>query len=202
MAAPRKYSNAQRAAMFAFYEQGYTPAEIARRCKLGTASVDAFEIPRRTVQEIVTQMERERGGRLPKTLDDAASDLAAAFPKRILRTLNREVDRFDAKTRNGRPLSLEDLDRLKKISGICRELRTQAAVKKARESASPGVSGLAELARQMNGKPVDERSRGGNSPSPNLPDETPNYVIHDFVPGKKRRNGKPLPPGEMLGDTR
>ena len=67
MGAPRRYSDAQRAAMFALYEQGIQPAEIARRCAAGLTSVAPFQIPRRTAQEIVTGMARSRAERTCRT---------------------------------------------------------------------------------------------------------------------------------------
>ena len=123
MPAKRKYSDAQRAEMFRLHEQGYTAGEIARQCQLGTASTASFEIPRRTVAEIVTRMERQRGGRVPRSLDDAADPEAiAATPTRVLRILHRQLDRFDEKTRQGKSLSLDDMEIMKTATAIIRDL--------------------------------------------------------------------------------
>jgi hypothetical protein len=81
MAAPRKYNDAQRAAMFALHRQGCTPAEIARQCEAGLVSVARFSIPRRTVQSIVVGMAHELGdtGAQPDSdlsLEERINDMA------------------------------------------------------------------------------------------------------------------------------
>jgi hypothetical protein len=94
MAAPRKYSDAQRTAMFALYRQGYTPAEITRRCKAGLVSVEPFSIPRRTVQSIVVAMAGEIGDTHARpdadvSLEERLNDMTA----RLIRLVEREIRR-------------------------------------------------------------------------------------------------------------
>ena len=60
MAAPRKYTTEQREAAYRLFLDGKQSAEIARMCANGEAGVPAFEIPRRTVHDIVTGMQRDR----------------------------------------------------------------------------------------------------------------------------------------------
>ncbi|MGI9019208.1 MAG: hypothetical protein ACR2G3_00670 [Solirubrobacterales bacterium] len=95
MAAPRKYSDAQRAAMYSLYEQGYSVAEIVRRCEEGLASVAPFEIPRRTAQQIVTRIARERAQPVPKTVEELTEDDLERIPKRATRILAAELERIE-----------------------------------------------------------------------------------------------------------
>jgi hypothetical protein len=104
MAAIRRYSDAQRAAMFALYEQGCTAPEIARRCGEGTASVAPFQIPRRTVQQIVTAIARERKAKLPEKLEEIAEgQVFKTYPERVGRLLEGELDRLERKEHKGNP---------------------------------------------------------------------------------------------------
>jgi hypothetical protein len=73
ISAPRKYSNAQRAAMYRLYEAGMQPSEIVRACHEGTASVEPFEIPRRSCHDIVVRIARESRQETPQTIAEAGS---------------------------------------------------------------------------------------------------------------------------------
>ena len=58
MAAPRKYSDAQRAAMFALYRQGMIAAQIARKCEAGLVSIAPFSIPGEPSKGVVAMAQK------------------------------------------------------------------------------------------------------------------------------------------------
>ena len=153
MSAPRKYSDAQRAAMFALYEQGLNAVEIAQRCADGMASVGPFQVPRRTVHEIVSKMARERGHQPPKTIDEA-SQLGALerYPRDALGVVHRELKRIDRKQNNGKPLNKHDCDVLlagaKLVTAIWRLPNGSGA-----RSKSPTAHGTAPNGNGSNERP-------------------------------------------------
>jgi hypothetical protein len=129
MPAHRKWSDAQRAAMYSLWEQGIGAAEIARRCRAGFASVSPFEIPRRTVHAICTAIERERAA--PRNLDEAAIAVAQGrHQERVFAMLEDEVVRLEAKQRSG-PLTVTDLERVEKVVGISASLERRLRRRKA-----------------------------------------------------------------------
>lgn len=62
VAARRKWSDAHYAAIWRLHRAGYSQGEIAKRCKDGEAGVPAFEIPRRTIGDIIERLERNGNG--------------------------------------------------------------------------------------------------------------------------------------------
>jgi hypothetical protein len=105
MAAPRKYSDAQRAAMFGLYRRGCTPAEIARRCAAGTSSVAPFEIPRRTVHSIVSAMHYEVGEPTSGISNGRSLELRLKdLTKGLLTALECEMERIERREAVGRPV--------------------------------------------------------------------------------------------------
>jgi hypothetical protein len=99
MAAARRYSDAQRAAMFRLFEAGKTPVEIAKHCDEGTAGTSPFEIPRRTVHDIVTRMAAEAEQKLaPTVLEAEGAEAVERFPGRIVAILHADIDRLEAIT--------------------------------------------------------------------------------------------------------
>jgi hypothetical protein len=100
--------------MFALYEQGYTAKAIAEKCAGGMASVGPFQIPRRTVHGIVTEMARERGTQLPQSVKNATEDAAARYPDRVCRLLEGEIDRLERKMKLGKPVDANELERVTK----------------------------------------------------------------------------------------
>lgn len=140
-------------------------------------------------------MERERGGPLPTNFDQAADpELIATFPKRILRILNRQLDRFDAKTRNGKNLSTDDLDRLKRVSAICRDLerknRAYDPTPRGALTQRPTEATLASLASSI---PVPQDRAGGDSPSPIVPAHKPTSEGQPGFPDPLRRRSRLRP---------
>lgn len=71
--------------MYRLYVEGKQPTEIARTCANGQAGVRAFEIPSRSVQEIVTTIARQRGKIPPTELPelDEEDRLRALFRRTI-----------------------------------------------------------------------------------------------------------------------
>ena len=118
MAAPRKYSDAQRQAMYRLFEAGKSPTEIASLCEKGIAGARGFTIPRRTVQEIVTAMAAEAEREVPTTIHEAESaEAVERFPMRITRIVDAEIDRLNTKQKQ-RGLTCEDYDRLEKAASL------------------------------------------------------------------------------------
>ena len=116
--------------MFALYEQGIQPAEIARRCAAGLASVAPFEIPRRTVQEIVTGMARERGQRTCRTRSRTCSTATARnwarrYPRVVLGLINADGERLKEKCARS-ALSLDEYNRLRAGMTIHKQIVAQA----------------------------------------------------------------------------
>ena len=106
VAAPRRYSTQQREALYRLYVEGKQPAEIARKCSQGSAGVPAFEIPRRSVHDIVTRMARQRSRPVQRTTEPD--------PEARLRALiTLEIERQEAlATRDGAdPKTLTELAR-------------------------------------------------------------------------------------------
>lgn len=118
MAAPRKYSDAQRQELLRLHEAGLTSAAIAQACERGTAGTAPFTISRRTVSDIVARMTREAVVTVPTAPADA-SDLETVnrFPERIMRILDQEIDRLALKQRRGK-LSTKDMEVLRKATEI------------------------------------------------------------------------------------
>jgi hypothetical protein len=124
MGAPRRYSDEQRLAMYALYEQGCKPAEISRRCEAGLASCAPFSIARTSVRDIVAAMARERrGSEAPVTLADVeGGDAIKDFPQMAAQIVSDEGARIKAKQpRQG--LNLADLNKLAKLDRLAAQIR-------------------------------------------------------------------------------
>ena len=167
MAAPRKYSDAQRLAIYAQHELGFKPAEIARRCGDGLASVEPFTIPRRSVGDIIATISRERGSTSPRSLEDIErAEALREFPEQVLRIVKAEMDRIEAKTKRSVPLTREDLDRLGRMQKLVAELRRLPAIRPPARSTpaaggTPEEGALTRLAREM-----EQRETSSPDPTP------------------------------------
>jgi len=161
VAAPRIYSDQQRASMFRLFEAGKTPAEIARLCEEGTAGVSPFTIPRRTCHDIVTRMAEEAERKLPTSVAEAESaEAVERFPMRIARLVDAEITRLTT-TQEKSGLSLGDYDKLERAAKLSCDLEKRLRQRKpagkrggrgSREGAgSPPAeeSVLARLAREQ-----------------------------------------------------
>lgn len=135
--------------MFRLYTAGKSPTEIARLCAEGTTGVEAFEIPRRTVHEIVTNMAAEAEQAVPTSMFDAENrETVDRFPERIASIIKTELDRIEAKQKRG-PLSVKDLDCLDRAAGVSASLakrinRRQTSPSRGPSSPSRGSSPAAE----------------------------------------------------------
>lgn len=115
MAAPRLYDNQKRAELFRLYQGGMSPTEIAEAVKKGTSGCAPFEIPRRTVSEIVRQMAKEADQHLPRSIEEAESLVAIArFPARVRRILDALADQLERK----KDLTISDLEKLERAAKI------------------------------------------------------------------------------------
>lgn len=166
MAAPRKWTNAQRAEMFRLFEAGKTPTEIVRLCAAGTAGTKPFVIPRRTCHEIVTRMATEAEQTLPSTLLESDDPGAVQrFPLRIASIIDSEIARLETRQKQ-RGLSSDDFDRLSKAASLSFTLHKRLNPRGAantgsangnaqpRKSTPPPESPIVRLARE-------ERERQG-----------------------------------------
>jgi hypothetical protein len=123
LAAPRKYSDAQREAIYRLHEQGLSSAAIARRCDEGLASVEPFAIATRTIRDITRAMDLERGHRAPRTVADASAENAiVGYGERALAICEAELDRLQRKQHRGNGLTRDDLSRLREVLRIRSDL--------------------------------------------------------------------------------
>lgn len=148
-------------------------AEIHRRLTRGTVpGLDAYEIPLRTVQQYA---QRARFDREPIGEDDVAS--VNAMERRILRIVNRELNRLEDKQRR-KPLSTQESQALRAHYGTVDAVRTsrRRAAKPApdREASERGAQGA--VAAAASPRTVAERiaadlkrERNGSPASPELP---------------------------------
>ena len=155
MAAPRKHSDAQRAAIWDLDSAGNTAAAIARRCSAGLASVARFEIPARSVRQILSDMKKERGVKPLHALADLDDvDAIDAQPWRAFRIAKRVFDRAEAKPAP----TLRDLEQLEHA------LKVLALAKRALRAAplrtAPGRRPPDRETRRDDPGPDCERNRG------------------------------------------
>ena len=174
--APRRYTDEQRAVMLALYDGGHKPAEIARRCKAGLVSVAPFKIPRRTVQEIVTAMARERGLSPPRTLAETeTAQSLERYPDLVIRILTEDARRILSEET---PTHEKEYDRLQRGVKIAAEIKRQrlplppprsemlvgrCEPRKTNGTAEPTLERLAREARSSK----DEKNQGeaGDTPA-------------------------------------
>lgn len=115
MAAPRKYTDEQREAIFRLHEADMSSTEIAEACADGRTGLAPFEISPRTVRDIIGKMEQEAQRKLPATvLDLEHGEAMERFPARAARILDAELDRLQEKqSKSG--LTERDVDRIPRL---------------------------------------------------------------------------------------
>jgi len=128
--AHRKYSDAQRHAIWRLYRSGLNAAAISRQCAEGTPSVKPFHVPRRTAHEIARAIEREESEtRRPENFGEATDPQAAReYPGPTRAILQREFDRIAALAHSGKPLPESDIRRLAAIEDVERRLARRTAM--------------------------------------------------------------------------
>lgn len=191
MAAPRKYGDAARAAIWALHEQGVSSAEIARRCQRGMAGVAPFRVPRRTVADIVWRMAQERGqADSPRKFEDLVNgdgeELVAKYPKRVLTLLEADSQRLERKSERGQALTLDDYNRLRcgvGIVGTVRKLQSPrlAPVRnrgRRRATSAPETGSLADYIGREHGQP---ESAGKAEPTSTGSDEKPSSLASEHA---------------------
>ena len=85
--------------MYELWTSGVRAAEISRRAAEGLTSVEPLHIPRRSVHEVCTRLDRERGAGQPEigaTLGDSAAHAAD-----VAGVLEAEVGRLHRKQASG-----------------------------------------------------------------------------------------------------
>ena len=155
MAAPRLYTDAQRLAIYSLHEQGIGSPEISRRAASGElASCERFSIPPSTVRAICGAIDRERNADRIDSFEAVLAELDRTdLPNRALVVLRRELHRIEAK--DGRALSLKELERTAAIGLAADELEQKARKRLARERrAAPEpkldpTAGTEELLRRL-----------------------------------------------------
>lgn len=208
MAAPRKYSTAQRQEIWRLHESGMNSREITEACARGTAGASAFAIPRRTVSAVIAAMEQEARRSLPSTIEDAGTlETVHRFPERIARIVDEELGRLETKQRRGK-LTAKDMDVLRKASEVTRPLRARLegnAQRPARDLAKRSSPALKEdavtrLARRLAAeegagvRPAHKRSRPTTDASQHAERSKPQSDLPGSHAAVVRR--RPLNPGE------
>jgi hypothetical protein len=153
--------------MFALYRQGYTPAEIARRCEAGLVSLEPFSIPRRTVQSIVVGMARELGDTPARpdsdlSLEERINDMTTRLIGLVEREINRNERAQDLGRRVDKQTATELTRCVRTLAPLARKVdeRVGAAVRtRASDNNGDGdaeESFLERLARQMSDEEPDD----------------------------------------------
>jgi len=165
VAAPRKYTDAQRAAVWALYQRGVRPASIAARCKAGLASVEPFDIPRRTVSDICSKMALERtGSSRPENVAEAAhADALANFPSAALKVLEEEAATLAAKQASGKALSLRDVEKLALVAET--RLKLEQRLEKQRGTLKPAPALKPEPRNSELAERLERLHRDGPAPT-------------------------------------
>jgi hypothetical protein len=184
MAAHRKFTNEQRAAIYALHEQGVNGEEIARRCGHGLASVEPFDISPRTVRYIVARIAEERGAKPPENLADVERVLAEGrYTARGLRILGAELDRYERKIEAGKPLTRDDLTRFEYVLRLIERIEKRTARSVIQRPRKPSANGtpresLAErLAREARTAAKGEREPKSELSHTHAPRENGNGSI-------------------------
>ena len=159
MAAPRKFTDAQREALFRLHAAGMSSREIAEAAEKGGTGLAPFTISSRTVRDIAGKMATETERRLPTPVIELESaEAMERAPARAARIVEAELTRLeDKQTRSG--LTEKEIDRLPKLATygerIERILKRQGQQQKRRtsaekraESVASQESGLVRMARE------------------------------------------------------
>ncbi len=149
MAAPKRYTLEQRKVMFQLYMEGLKPAAISRACSEGIGSVEPFQPPRRTVHDIVSQMEAEAesDARAPADIDEL-DDFAERTTKRIEAILTIHVAQLERKLRRGRALTSEELKTLGMAQKMSHDIQ--------KSSRRQGINASRVMAHRRNGHEESE----------------------------------------------
>lgn len=156
MPAPRKYSDAQRQALWRLHEAGLSSAQLASAAESGRTGLASFTIPTRTVRSIIGEMSSEMARSLPTTVVelDSAEAMERA-PARAAQIVEAELDRLEGKQRK-RCLTDQEIDRLPRLATysvrIAKLLQRQGRQQTAGDGANEqprSESPLEKLAREQ-----------------------------------------------------
>ena len=120
--------------MYRLYVQGSQATEIARTCAEGKAGVPAFEIPSRSVHDIVRTIARQRGKHTPPELPELDEE------DRLRALFRRTIEQQEALATQGEadPKALTELARgLKILNASPRRNGSQARGKPRRTGKPP-----------------------------------------------------------------
>jgi hypothetical protein len=151
VAAPRRYSDEQREAMYRLYVRGNEPTAIARMCAAGEAGVPAFDAPARSVHSIVTSIVRAKSQPPPDPESDPNS--TEALEDRLRNVIKREVEHQEALAIDGKA----DGGKLRELGAALKTLRTSTP-----RPAGNGANGAGAWAG--NGTAGDSASPPGQTP--------------------------------------
>jgi hypothetical protein len=152
VAAPRKFSDSQREAIFRLHEAGMTSRKIAEACAEGRSGLARFEISDRTVRDVIGKMEREAQRKLPATvLDLKHGEAMERYPARAAKILDAELNRLEKKQRKS-GLTGREVDCIPKL--VASSARVERALKW-RGGRSRGSRGAGSGAR---GEPTRAKS--------------------------------------------
>lgn len=176
--------------MYRLYCAGKSPAEIAKLCAEGTAGTAPFQIPRRTVHDIVRRMADEAEQKLPTSVAEVeGAEAVDRFPVRIARIVDAEITRLERKQEKV-GLSCDDYDRLRKAAALSRDLARRLSQRKPSEpqrrrgtgkgtgtQAEP-ESAIEKLARELAEEKSGEDHPSSTHPRPDDPDQPASQPPH------------------------
>ena len=167
MAAPRKYSQAQRDALWRLHVAGMTSGEVAKAAEEGKTGLPPFSVPPRTVRAIVDALAQEADKKIPTTVIELeCTEAMELAPARAARIVEAELDRLEKKQASGR-LTEKEIDRLPKLATYSarigrllqesrgRQGRTGRTGKAAEHEAAP-EGPIEKLAREARERAGDE----------------------------------------------
>jgi hypothetical protein len=163
MPAPRKFTDAQREALYRLHAAGMSSRQTAEAAEKGETGLAPFNISPRTVRDIVGKMAIEADRRLPTTVIELeGAEAMERAPARAARIVETELSRLERK-QAGKGLTDKEIDRLPKLAAygerIERILKRQGQQQKRRASAgqrarssAPQESALEKLTREQAGE--------------------------------------------------
>jgi len=144
----RKYTDKQRAAIIRQHEEGISAMEIARRCVAGSAGVEPFTIPDRSVSQIIQTHDRQQRRKLPQDLSEASSvDVTNRNRARMEALISDELARLSGRVK---PLGDAELKRLERLFALNERLRrSRPKTSYVRRKGTAERNALDELAKRM-----------------------------------------------------
>jgi hypothetical protein len=125
VAAPPKYTDEQRAAIFTLHQMGMNSVQISAQCRLGTAGAAPFDVPERTALDIAKKMEAEHARAAASTANpNDLIAMAEGMSDRVLQILDVRLKQLERKAAGSNHLSTDDIKALAEIPKIQRAVVT------------------------------------------------------------------------------